>query len=280
MSEFDQSHKDRKYFVDQYRYNCPYCNRNHVKYHIAGNFSFNWTQKKTCYGYLVKCEDCENKSFHLSFYQLATDYDRKHFIFPASHEVQKGTPGKYNWVQEVIKDKAGNALDVDDAIFYKQPTSFFTIDTRIPKSIRLPLNEADNCRVNNFLTGGSACLRKAIYQLLENQKIEKQDKDGNSLDYDTRIKALKEKLPHVDADFFDVLKIIKGVTSVELHENPWEEFDAPKLKLLIQVTKEILHRIYVEPDEKAQRKSAIMGLHEKIKGAGKNPTESKEVQKS
>ncbi len=38
---FDQSHLDSKYFVDENKYNCPYCNRKSITYSIIDNFSFN-----------------------------------------------------------------------------------------------------------------------------------------------------------------------------------------------------------------------------------------------
>jgi hypothetical protein len=154
-------------------------------------------------------------------------------------------------------------MEIDDAIFHKQPTSFFTIDSRIPEVIRKPLNEAENCRANNFLTGGSACLRRSIYELLRNNEIPVTDDGGKSIDYTARIKFLKKKLSGIDGEYFDILDHIKGVTSAELHEDPWEEFDNADLKLFIETTKEILNRIYVEPSEKSAKRTAIQALYEK-----------------
>ena len=54
-------------------------------------------------------------------------------------------------------------IDIDSSIFYSVPTSYFVIDKRIPKIIRDLITEADGSLKMNFLTGSSACMRKAIY---------------------------------------------------------------------------------------------------------------------
>ena len=63
----DQSQLDKKYFLDEEVYNCPFCNRNNVVYGVVDDFRFNWSKEKTCYGYLVKCSSCGHISMHLSF---------------------------------------------------------------------------------------------------------------------------------------------------------------------------------------------------------------------
>ena len=277
MAQFDFSDKDRKYFIDHAVYNCPFCNRRNIKYSISNTFEFWWTRTRKCYGYLVQCSDCQFTSLHLSNYNLATVRNdipgyTSGFVSPA-HEVADDeedsiSGGKPHKVKP-LKNKDGSEMEIDDAIFHKQPTAFFTIDSRIPEPIRIAVNEADNCRVNNFLTGGSAAIRKAIYELLKNQQISAEDASGNRIDYDERIKQLKVKLPHVDPDHFDTLKIIKGVASDHLHEDSWEDFDNPTLKLLIETTKEVLYEIYVEPDEQKNRKSRVQKLREAVLGSKK-----------
>ena len=112
-------------------------------------------------------------------------------------------------------------------------------------------------------------MRKAIYELLRHQGIPKKAKDGNLIDYDERIRQLKTKLPSVDSGYFDILKMIKGLTSEELHEDSWQDFDNLTLRLLIETTKEILYSIYVEPNEKTTRKSVIQKLHDTVLGSRK-----------
>ena len=268
MAQFDFSEKDRKYFIDHAVYNCPFCNRRNVKYTIAHTFNFYWTRTKKCYAYVVQCSDCRLESLHLSYYNLATagsDYSGyTHGFYSPAHEIvevdgqgKKAVP---------LTNKDDSPMEIDDAIFHKQPTAFFTIDSRIPEPIRVAVNEADNCRVNNFLIGGSAAIRKAIYELLKNQQIPGEDDSGNRIDYDERIKQLKAKLFHVDSDHFDTLKIIKGVASDHLHEDSWADFDNPTLKLLIETTKEVLYEIYVEPDDRKNRKSKVQKLREAVLG--------------
>ncbi len=60
------------------------------------------------------------------------------------------------------------------------------------------------------------------------------------------------------------LEIVKNVTSDSVHEDAWKDFDSAQLRLLIEVTKEILYEIYVEPDEKQKKKSTIQKLQEAL----------------
>lgn len=67
----DQSHLDQRYFVDAYVYNCPFCNRRNVSYTVEPNYaSFNWSEDKTCYIYLVICNSCSMKSMHLAYTEI------------------------------------------------------------------------------------------------------------------------------------------------------------------------------------------------------------------
>ena len=42
----DQSHLDQKYFIDSKIYNCPFCNRRHVRYFIVESFLFDWSSRE------------------------------------------------------------------------------------------------------------------------------------------------------------------------------------------------------------------------------------------
>src|SRR5262245_24431255 len=131
----DQSHLDAKYFIDAYKYNCPFCNRRHVAYHVQGwQTEFNWSNSKKCYVYFVQCDSCAHKSMHLSHVpiSLANAYSGAYRF-----EVAEGT-------------------DLDAFFFYSVPTSFFVLDDRIPAVIRELITEAESCRKLNLLTGASA----------------------------------------------------------------------------------------------------------------------------
>ncbi len=52
----DKSHLDSKYFIDPYIYNCPFCNRRHVSYSNLGHDTFDWSNKKKCTVWKVKCD--------------------------------------------------------------------------------------------------------------------------------------------------------------------------------------------------------------------------------
>ncbi|NVM56097.1 MAG: hypothetical protein HWN66_20540, partial [Candidatus Helarchaeota archaeon] len=195
----DQSYIEKKYFVDRHRYNCPFCNIRNVQYRIIHYTSFNWTSEKECYIYLVKCSRCHNISLHLSY---------ECFVYSVGEE-------GYRFEQD---------KDIDSRIFYSHPTTFFTMDERIPKIIRELISEAESCLKMNFLTGASACVRKAIYEFLDIEKAQGED-------YKSRIKFLKSKYEKiVDPDFFDTLAHIQDMTSDKLHEQSWGKLDTKYLK--------------------------------------------------
>ena len=229
----DQSHLDRKYFIDKYVYNCPFCNRNHVSYKIASYFSFNWSKEVQCWGYLVKCESCAQQSMHLAHEDIADDF------------------------------RFYDDIDIDASIFYSVPTSFFVIDNRIPRVIRELITEAEGCVRMNYLTGASACARKAIYELTV-----KEEAAGDH--YEDKIKSLKEKYPGIDPNLFDILAAIQGMTSDNVHEQSWPKWDSAHLTLIIETLKDVLREVYVLPRIKEGKSQRIQQLQQAVKTKGQS----------
>ncbi len=235
----DQSDLDKKYFINRYVYNCPFCNRGHVSYRIISFNNFDWSENKKCHVYFVKCESCEKASMHLSF------------IFK-----------KIKYISTIAREEEGyrfdEDFDIDSIFFYSVPTSFFVMDERIPHIIRELITEAEGCLKMNYLTGASACMRKAIYELLIKEDITEGD-------YEKRIKSLKEKFRDVDPTYFDILANIQNMTSDKIHEQSWDKWDSSNLKLIIETLKLVLHEIYVIPEEKKERAKGIQSLVKKVK---------------
>lgn len=216
-------------------YNCPFCNRNNVIYKVVNTREFDWKNDKVCYATIIECSSCNKKSLHLSFEEITY--------------FQRGSVGSG------LRMIAGN--DIDSKIFYSAPTSFFVIDNRIPKMIRELISEADGCLKMNFLTGASACARKAIYELLIFEKITGEN-------YEERIKSLKSKYQELDPEYFDVLFSIQQMTSEKVHEQSWDKWDSKNLTLIIETLKSILHEIYVIPAVKKDRINSIKKLRQNI----------------
>jgi len=232
----DYSALDRKYFINEDVYNCPFCNRNNIVFKVSSSFEFDWNDTKKCYGFFVHCTGCGKKSMHLSFRQLAG-----YSVLNSGYEIK-------NEVE-----------DIDSHIFYSVPTSFFVLDERIPRIIRDLITEAEGCLKMNFLTGASACMRKAIYELLVYENIQ-----GDS--YDERIKALKHKYSAIDSTFFDILGHIKDMTSDKVHEQSWDKWESKYLNLIIETLKSVLDEIYVIPQVKSERVNIVQQLLEKVNG--------------
>jgi len=230
----DQSSLDKKYFIDSEVYNCPFCNRRNVKYEQEEFFKFDWSKEKTCYVYTTRCSSCNRVSMHLSYNDIR---DLRYTSF-------KLEPFR-------------NDIDIDSQIFYSVPTSFFVIDRRIPGIVRELITEAEGSLKMNYLTGASACMRKAIYELLILQKAEGDD-------YESRIKSLKKKHPESDPTLFDILADIQDMTSDKIHEQSWDKWESRYLKLIIETLKTVLHDIYVIPEVKKERYVTIRKLQQSL----------------
>lgn len=256
----DLSHLDNKYFIDSYKYNCPFCKRNHVAYGIVDSFQFNWGEKKICYGYLVRCQSdgCGNVSMHLSFKELREG------------QMYFGGDARY-------ENKFRDGVDIDKSLFFSQPTSYFILDSRMPEAVRELIHEAENCRKSNFLVGASACLRKAIYELLEYEKAIVLNPKTKWADYQKSIKNLKSHFPGVAPELFDALGDIQEMISNNVHEGSWEAWDSSKLTFFIEMTKAALHEMYVVPAERKERLGALNKLKSELSTSKTKKAAAKEV---
>lgn len=239
----DLSELDKKYFIDEHIYNCPFCKRNNVAYSLINYFDFDWTNDKKCYGYLVRCDSCEKESLHWSWKNL-----RQHYV--------------YDTVNNKVRylDSFSDDIDLDSNIFYSRPTSSFTLDENIPKSVRELLLEAEQSLQANLLTGGSACLRKSIYELIKHEEVVVMNAKNSYTDYPASIKNIKTKFEFVDAGLIDALSEIQELSCDPLHEGSWGSWDSKKLKFLIELTKSILDEIYVIPNMRKNRIAELSKL--------------------
>ena len=238
----DDSALDKRYFIDDSIYNCPFCNRNHVSYSLVLKTPFDWTNEKKCWIYATTCHSCHKTSMHLSYSDIAT-------------------AGSYEYDNFSFAPNAKEVADLDAAFFYSVPTPFFVLDSRIPNVLRLLASEAEGCLKGNFLTGASACARKVIYELAHIQEAE-----GDN--YDERIKSLKAKNPGVDPTFFDTLLTVQEATSTMVHEESSDAWSAKHLRLILLSIKDALHEIFVAPGDKTDRRKAILKLRDEVVPGG------------
>ena len=242
----DQSHLDRKYFIDRDKYNCPFCNRKSITYSVIDQFHFNWSNERTVFAYLVLCggDTCEKISMHLSNHNIEI-YNENFWALPGEKK------------RLSIRD---DNVELDNLFFYHQPTTFFTLDNRINEKVRKLISEAEGCAKMSYLVGASGCLRKGIYELLELEKVPQNDEKGALLDYGDRVKVLKSKYTTVPPEYFDALANIQGMTSQQLHEGDWKPWTQEEFKFLVEITKEVLTEIYVRPKEKSNILQKILLL--------------------
>ena len=241
----DQSHLDSKYFVDEYVYNCPFCNRRNVRYFVDSHISFDWSNNKECNAYFAECISCNKTSMHLSY----------EYIYISSIGHRNNSP-LYKF-KSSDKHIDLNKRELDNIFFYSVPTSFFAIDERIPRVLRELLTEAEGCLKSNFLTGASACARKVIYELADLE-------DAEGENYDERIRSLKEVRGNVDPTYFDTLITIQEMTSSKVHEQAYDRWESKHLRLILSVLTEILYEMYVIPAVKKEKRSQILDLNQKV----------------
>ena len=246
----DLSYLDKKYFIDGRRYNCPFCNRRSVVYSVISKSSFNWSDERVVYIYLIRCgeRNCGKISMHLSDFDFPTNYQGNAFEYEPD-----------NWERETDYDSE----DLDNYIFFNQPTSFFTVDSRINSKLRELLSEAENCSKMNFLVGASACVRKTIYELINLERVRVIRDDGRT-NYTESIKKLKEKFNWVSEEYFGALSNIQELASDNVHEDSWKAWDSPKLRFFIELVRATLYEMYVIPEEIKSRLSLLGELKSKF----------------
>jgi len=152
--------------------------------------------------------------------------------------------------------------DLDGKFFYSVPTSFFSLDERIPRVLRELMTEAEGCLKSNFLTGASACARKLIYELAALEGAE-------GTDYESRLKSLKAKRPDVEPEYFDTLLTIQQVTSDKVHELSYDGWNSRHLRVILATLIEIFNVMYVIPKLRAEKRQSIIKLKEEVLGQKK-----------
>ena len=239
----EQSNLDKKYFIDKVAYNCPFCNRRNLQYRLIDRISFDWSEDKKCFLHFVVCTSCRKRSMHLSYEDIAGE---RKASYSGEYYLEAGL-----YFHDEIEH------EIDSKIFYSVPTSFFVLDNRIPEIIRELISEAEGSLKMNFLTGASACTRKAIYELTIKEKAK-----GDH--YESKIKFLKSKYPNTDPTLFDILAHIKDMTSDKIHEQSWPKWDSKNLRFIIETVKSVLYELYVLPEEKKERSKSILRLRTDI----------------
>lgn len=243
----DLSHLDKKYFVDSETYNCPFCKRNNVPYDLVSTSVFDWNDSKQCYVYFIKCQSCRKTSLHWSWEEIRAVITK----------YASGTYSYHDYFDYEIED-----LDVK--FFFHQPTSFFTLDTRIPPMIRDLVTEAEKCRSANSLIGASACIRKAIYELLNIEHCIVHKGETPLTDYTASMEALETKFPTIDKELFTTIKQIRELSSDLLHEDSWAAWSSSDLVNLTELLKIILGEVYLREDEKKKITELALSLKEKL----------------
>lgn len=257
-----------KYFINGTKYNCPFCKTSNVKYNVEKKGDFFWDNDKQVYFYIIKCTLCRKSSFHLSYHDIEITINQR----TQENEFHL-KPMKRDYSQEgicEIKDrKSGEVMtEYDHLFFYHRPLPKLKINDKIPTKIKKLIIEAEECVNLGYLTGASACIRKAIYMLLKENGIQEHDDKLVNLSYEKRLDLLKSKCTNVQSYLIDTLKNIKSISSQELHENDCPNLNIKDVNLLKEALIIILTRIYVIPDRQQKNKQKIqMQIENSLKKA-------------
>jgi len=127
---------------------------------------------------------------------------------------------------------------------------FLMVDPLISPALRGVLDEADGCVRLAFLTGGGACVVRALDRLLSEQGIVETDRAR-------QLRALSKKHPAITDPFLKLLlPVMNDATGV---------WDAPRLTLAIALLKAIAYEIYVLGPERNERTAHVLGLADRFK---------------
>jgi hypothetical protein len=127
---------------------------------------------------------------------------------------------------------------------------FLVLDPQISPGLRSILDEADACVRLAFLTGGGACVVRALDLLLSEQGIVETDRPR-------QLRELSRKHPAIAESFLKLLlPVMNDTTAI---------WDAPRLTLGIALLKAIAYEIYVLAPERAERTAYVLGLADRYK---------------
>lgn len=259
----NNSDLNNKYFIDSNAFNCPFCKLRNATYTIVAAIEYDINNSKKGCAVFVECNRCHKISLHFIYSDsLATKWSN-----PKIGIVYNSlTSGFVVDNSRLIKWDD----DIDSKIFHSIPSSYFTMDERIPKEMRELFDEAQECQKANLKTGASACLRKLIYTLLSEQLNKKAEKTKLSLKdlgyehYSDCIAALKEYHPELNV-FIEPLEDITGITSDQVHEDSWAKLSSNDLNICLASIRDLLDQIYVQPALLQERRNKICEMRNKAK---------------
>jgi hypothetical protein len=142
-------------------------------------------------------------------------------------------------------------LELDNPIL----PAFLATDDYVPGAFRDLLTEADGCLQKGFLTGGTACARRALDLLLNVAKT-----DGTT--YEERLQSLGEK--HGIAKMLTSILVQCGGASTR--ENA--TLSAEVLQLFIVTIKAVVYELYVIGPERTNRLQYVSSL---VTSVGRKP---------
>lgn len=267
--KMNNSDLNNKYFIDDKAFNCPFCGLRNATYTILAILEHDISTTKKGKIIFVKCNRCGKISVHFAPYDVLTSEWKTGKIGIYMTELGWGVLDiSYNISFRNSKNDASLFdVDLDSKIYHSIPSSFFTMDERIPKKMRQLVDEAQECKKANLKTGASACLRKLIYTLLSDQLNKKAGKENVSLKdlgyehYSDCIKAFKEYCPDLTV-FIEPLEDITGITSDQVHENSWDEISSKDIEICLVSIKDLLDELYVQPALLKERREAIFKMKE------------------
>jgi len=221
--------ENNKLIIDVHKHNCSHCGTKSARYERIEFVKIDEIKDKKLFCMFITCSQCDKVSMHLlKDMKISRNYrgveQYKHYGF------------RYNGIT-ILSETEVDALN--EKIIMSIPTPTFLIDADIPSELRNLLLEALRCIKENALTGASACIRKAIYVFLK-----KENATGSN--YDEKIKSIKTNWANL-AEYLDILKGLKGVTSEQVHEEPFSKFTSADAKKYVAILEEIFREIYVIP---------------------------------
>lgn len=197
---------------------------------------------------ILECHHCDEIIFFL--YKGLTSNDINCFYTPYSLINRS-----LNAEEVEERKRMKELIDRGNKLVFQYPflkTTFEIPD--IPKKIKVSLNEGEKCFCIGSNTGTAACLRKCIYLLCDNRKVEGDD-------YAEKI----ENLFSETSDFSDLCKQIKWLGDKHVHGDNKETYSKEDIEQAIKIVPVIIEEIYGKDFKVKNAKNLLNKKYQKTK---------------
>ncbi|MDO8592727.1 MAG: DUF4145 domain-containing protein [bacterium] len=232
--------------IDKENLKCPFCEK---------DINFKWAEKEIeisgsennpIFYRLLQCKQCEEIIIFL--FEGLTEEKKEEIQYQITASAMYTSTVSRTKSKPISSELSKLADKVSELIFqYPFRKTTFGI-TGIPDKVKESLREAEKCFSFGAKNGAAACLRKCIYAICDDQKVEGKE-------YDEKI----EKLFSNNVEFSTLTKQIKWLGDKHCHNVNEEKYTFKEIEKATNIIPLIIRKIY---GEKELIKDALNSLNQ------------------